>query len=775
MIAEIIIDIQNKQVNRSFDYLIPSYLDGIVLIGSRVIVPFGKLKRTGYVINIKETTEYKNNIKEIIDVIDIKRVLNEEFIGLAKYIAENNFSFYATALDAMIPTALKIKYQKIVKLNNYELLNDACKELFKKRKELVFDNLDNDKQKLIFEEIKNNNVIIETKVKCHKDKEITMLHLLDEAITPSSKKGKELLNFLIELQSDIELSVIINDMGFSKSTVDTLAKLGIISLYKKEYKEETEVINIPDKIVNLTLKQKEIFNEMKYDSNNTYLLHGVTGSGKTELYMRWIDEVLKNNKKAIMLVPEISLTPQITSVLQGRFKNNISILHSRLTIYEKYEAWKKIINNEVNIVIGARSAIFAPIDNLGIIIIDECHEGSYYQQNNPKYSAIEIAKLRSKYHNCPLVLGSATPNINDYYYAINNDYKLLELPERSNGKKLPDIEVIDLRNELLSGNRSVLSKRLQEELIKTYNKKEQSILFINRRGYSSFVMCRSCGATIKCPHCDVSLTFHATTNSLKCHYCGYTTPNVSRCKECGSDKIRFVGSGTEKIIEAVNTLIPGAKLLRMDMDTTKKIEDYEGIYQSFKNHEADVLIGTQMLTKGLDFENVTLVGIVNADLALYYPKYDSTMIAFNLIEQVSGRAGRASKDGKVILQTYNPDHYVIRCAKKHDYNSFFNEEIKRRKLQLLPPFSSIIEILISSENKELCKKEANHIKDSLLSVSISSLILGPVEAPMFKRRDKYYYQIQIQAVEDSVIEKIKYIYPLYQNNKDIELSITREE
>ncbi len=775
MIAEIIIDIQNKQVNRSFDYLIPSYLEGIILIGSRVLVPFGKLKRTGYVINIKETTEYKNNLKEIIDVIDIKRVLNEEFIELAKYIAENNFSFYATALDAMIPTVLKIKYQKLVRPINFDLLSDKAKDIFKRRMDIIFDNLDDEKQKIVYEEIKKNNVEIETQVKCHKDKEITMIHLLDETISASSKRGKELLTFLIELQSDIELSVIINDMGFSKSVVDTLAKLGIISLYKKEFKENPEKINITDKVVKLTSKQKEVFNEMKYDSFNTYLLHGVTGSGKTELYMRWIDEVLKNNKKAIMLVPEISLTPQITSILQGRFKNNISILHSRLSIYEKYNAWKKIINNEVKIVIGARSAIFAPIDNLGIVIIDECHEGSYYQQNNPKYNAIEIAKLRSKYHNCPLVLGSATPNINDYYYAINNDYKLLELPERSNGKKLPEIEVIDLRNELLTGNKSVLSKKLQDELINTYNKKEQSILFLNRRGYSSFVMCRSCGSTVRCPHCDVSLTFHASSNSLKCHYCGFSTPNVSRCKECGSDKIRFVGSGTEKIIETVKTLIPGARLLRMDMDTTKKIEDYEAIYQSFKNHEADILIGTQMLTKGLDFDNVTLVGIINADLALYYPKYDSTMVAYNLIEQVSGRAGRAKSDGKVILQTYNPQHYVIRCAKNHDYNSFFNEEIKRRKIQHLPPFSSLIEILVSSENRELCKIEANHIKDNLKSVSKASLILGPVEAPMFKRRDKYYYQIQIQAVEDSVIEKIKYIYPLYQNHKDIEISITREE
>lgn len=774
MIAEIIIDIQNKQVNRSFDYSIPEYLENIIMVGSRVIVPFGSQKRTGFVIKLKESTKYKNNLKEITDIVDVQRVLNEEFIELAKYISENNFSFYATALETMIPTALKIKYQKVVSPINFDLMSDEAKALFK-RHELILDNLDLDKQKLIYNEIKKNNVVVDTKIKVKKDKEITMIHLLDDTIEPSSRRGLELLNFLIEANTDMEVSIIINDMGFSKSVIDTLAKQGIISLYKKEVKPEVELPIVQDKVVNLTESQQNVFDRLKFDSYRTYLLHGVTGSGKTELYMRWIDETLKNNKSAIMLVPEISLTPQITSVLYARFKKNIAILHSRLSIYEKYNTWKRIINHEANIVIGARSAIFAPMENLGIIIIDECHESSYNQQNNPKYSAIEIAKLRSKYHNCPLVLGSATPNVKDYYYALNNDYELLELPMRSNGKPLPSIEVVDLREELMAGNRKVLSRRLQEELIKTKNNHEQSILFLNRRGYSTFVMCRSCGATVKCPHCDVALTYHAYTSTLTCHYCGYTIPNTTRCQNCGSDKIRFVGTGTEKLIETVNLLLPDAKILRMDMDTTKKMEDYESIYNSFKNHEADILIGTQMITKGLDFDDVTLVGIVNADLALNYPRFDSTMVAYNLIEQVSGRAGRSKKEGRVILQTYNPDHYVIKYAKNHDYNSFFNEELKRRKMQMLPPFSSLIEVVISSLDIKKCRNESNHIANILRSEAKESLILGPVEAPMFKKRDRYYYQIQIQAVEDSIIEKLKYIYPLYQNNKDIEISISREE
>lgn len=773
MIASVIVDIKNKQVNRSFDYLIPSYLTNIVSIGCRVIVSFGRMRRTGFVIDIKETTEFNNKLKEIEDIVDIKKVLNEEFVELAKYIATNNFTFYATALDAMIPAALKIKYQHVITPININDLSDDVKKIFTK-KEIILDNLDKEKQKLVYQEIKNNNILVDTKVKVKKEKQQSFVHLLDDVTPPKSRKGKELVDFLIELNEDIELSIVTNDMGFSKSVVDTLLKNGIISIYKRDIEIKDEIEETYDKKVTLNEEQTIVFNKLEYNHYKTYLLHGVTGSGKTEVYMRWIDEVIKLGKSAIMLVPEISLTPQITSIFISRFKQNIAILHSRLSMNEKYNTWKKIINHEVNIIIGARSAIFAPVKDLGLIIIDECHESSYKQQNNPKYDSIDIAKKRAIYHDCPLVLGSATPDIKDYYYAINHDYELLCLPNRSNGKKLPEIEVVDLKAELKNGNKTVLSKRLQEELIKTKKNNEQSILFLNRRGYSTFVMCRNCGTTIKCPHCDVSLTYHSYTNTLKCHYCGFVMSNTSKCRECGSDKIRYVGSGTEKLVEAINVLLPDAKVLQMDMDTTKKIEDYERIYKDFKENKADVLIGTQMITKGLDFENVTLVGIVNADLALYYPKYDSPMIAFNLIEQVSGRAGRSLKEGKVILQTYNPEHYVIKYATKHDYNSFFSYEIKRRQLQMLPPFSSLIEISISSKDKNKCKSEADLISFNLRQVAKKSIILGPVESNIFKKNDYYYYQIQIQAVEDSVVDKINYLYPLYQNNKDIEISISRE-
>ena len=774
MIAKVIVDVLNKQVNRSFDYLVPQHLEEIISIGYRVYVPFGTSKRVGFVIDISNETLYKKKLKPIIELIDIYPVLNAEFVNLAKYIADNNFSFYATALQQMVPAALKIKYKKYAKVVNYEGLSIQAKEIFKKR-EILIEGFDNDKQKILYSEVKNKNVVLLTKIKKRKDEnEIDIVSLNEQLLDRYSKKENELISYLKEIGGRVELEVLINDMGYSKPFIRSLETKKIISIFKeKKFQPVDEKISTSNSKIVLNDEQQKAFSSVVYDKFNTYLLHGVTGSGKTEVYMCWIEQVLKTNKTAILLVPEISLTPQITSILKQRFLDDIAIFHSRLTMVEKFNEWNKVYNNQTKIVVGARSAIFAPLKNLGIIIVDECHESSYIQQNNPKYSAIEIAKLRCQYNNCPLILGSATPNVCDYYYATNGEYELLTIAHRANGRKLPESIVVDMTSEFKNQNRSVFSKLLQKELISCYQRKEQSILFLNRRGYSSFVMCRNCGETIKCPHCDISLTYHHHSQTLKCHYCGYTTKNVLRCSNCGSDKIRYVGSGTEKIVDEVNKLLPEAKVLRLDLDTTTNSNFYEEAFNIFKNHQADILVGTQMITKGLDFSDVTLVGVVNADLALSYPTYDATMTCYNLIEQVSGRAGRREKDGKVIIQTYNPHHYVIECVKRHDYEAFYNYEIKKRKMMLLPPYSTIIEIIVSSLDANKAYNEATTIANNLRSVAKSSIVLGPTEALIFKKRDYYRFQIQIQAVEDSVLDKIRYIYPLYQNNKDVDLSITR--
>lgn len=772
MIASVIIDIKNKQVNKSFDYNIPNNLLGVVKLGARVRVNFANKIRVAFVIEIKEETDYSKNLKDIEDVIDINPIINEEGIEIAKYISNNNFTFMISSLENLIPRAFKIKYQTIVtKLID----NDLTKSLFGNKKELIFDNMNDDKKNLCYQLLKDNSISFDTRFKQIKeDPYEVMIHLVDDSISCPSKKSSSLLDYLSEINQDIEEKLLIADSGYSKAVIDTLESIGAISKYKKEIIESNEDEYIKEyKKVPLNQYQKNAIEAIKMDKYDTYLIHGVTGSGKTNVYMELIEDARCNNKSSIMLVPEISLTPQITDLFKSRFKNRIAILHSRLSIKEKYNEWKRILAQEVDIVIGARSAIFAPLKNLGCIIVDEEHESTYKQENNPKYSAIDIARLRAKKYDCPLVLGSATPDVSDYFKACEGEYKLIEMPFRANMKPFPESEIVDMRQELKNGNKSVFSLKLKNAIIENYNNHNQTILFINRRGHSSFVMCRSCGEVVKCPHCDVSLTFHKRTNTLKCHYCGYEIPNPVNCPKCGSEKIRYLGTGTEKVMEELTNILPDARCYRMDMDTTKKMEDYEAMYQGFKAHDYDILVGTKMITKGLDFPLVTLVGIINADLALNYPLYNASSEAFNLIMQVSGRGGRAEKDGRTIIQTYNPNHFVIEASKINDYDHFYKNEIKYRRIQHMPPFSEALMITISSFDANLAYEEAKIIATNLKKASIESKILGPVEADIFKKNDIFYFKIQVLAYEDSVLDMVKYLYPKYQSDKNVTLDIER--
>ena len=771
MIAAVVVDVAAKQVNRSFDYLVPAHLEKIIAVGYRVRVVFGNRVVMGFVIELKNTTSFKKTLKPISDIVDVYPVLNQEFIDIAKFIASNNFSYYATALQTMIPSALKIKYQKVARAESipFELTN-----IFNGRKEIIIDNRTLEEQKLIYDAFDKGLILLDTKFKkVRNEKTIEYVYVLNEDIVPNSIQGKRLLEYMLEINEPTPINYIIEDSGYSKNVIKTLIDRGVLGTFKKELLKQQEIIVTSNEDVPFTVEQEKCYKELKQSQYNTYLLHGVTGSGKTLVYMKWIEDVLRNGKQAIMLVPEISLTPQITAVFKNRFGNDVEILHSRLTISEKYNAWKNILNGNVKIVIGARSAIFAPLNNLGIIIIDEEHEASYIQDNNPKYNALEIASLRAKTHSCPLVLGSATPNVCDYYKALNGEYILLSMPNRVNNKKLPSKTIVDMANELKSGNRSVFSGVLKNKLLDTFKKNEQSILFLNRRGYSSFVMCRSCGEVIECPHCAVSLTYHANSNLLKCHHCGFFRPNVTACPKCNSSKIRFVGSGTEKVMEEIKNLLPEAKVLRVDLDTTSKVSDYEEVFNKFKNHEADVLVGTQMIAKGLDFADVTLVGVVNADLALHYPSYDANMTAYNLIEQVSGRAGRGEKSGEVVIQTYKPNHFVLKTSYNNNYQDFFNQEIAYRRINNMPPFSNVVEIAVHSKNASFAYEEAKNIIYNLKLVAVDSEILGPAEGIPFKINDVYKFTIQVKVLEEQVIDKIKEIYPIYQNNRDIDLKISR--
>lgn len=773
--ADIILDITNSQLNKTFEYKIPASLDNVLEVGHRVKVPFGRKKLLGFVVNIKnESTIDTTKIKEIDELLDIKPVLNEEFIDLAKYLSNKYYSFMISNLKNMIPEALRVKYQNKAHVINRNLLDDDIKELFKNDLYLI---KVNDPYLSKIKKNVNNGALELLADFSNKgsEKEVSMVRLIDENITYKSSKASELINYLKELNEDVELSLLTVDMGFSRSVIDTLYKHQNIDIYKDSVYREPKILELKDKKVNLNESQEEAYLSIKkyFNTFKTTLIHGVTGSGKTEIYLKLIEDVINEGKEAIMLVPEISLTPQMNARFKARFKDKVAVLHSRLSMGEKYDEWRRILNGSAKICIGARSAIFAPFKNLGIIIVDESHEKSYIQDTNPKYDAIDVAKYRAEYHNIPLILGSATPRVDTYYRAINGEYELINLSKRANNKSLPPTKIIDMRQEIKSGNKSIFSSDLKEALIKRYEKGEQSILFLNKRGFSSFVMCRGCGYTINCPNCSTSLTYHKNSLRLKCHYCGYEMIPPKVCPKCGSSYIRYVGGGTEKIVEEVEKILPGVKVIRVDTDTTRKKGSFESMFDSFRKEEADVMVGTQIVAKGLDFAKVTLVGVINADLSLKLPFYDSQEITYDLLEQVSGRAGRAELSGEVIIQTYNPDNFVIKCAKNHDYKSFYDLEIKERKMTNNPPFSTRVEIKVSSKIQNNAFIEANKIIKLIKSKTKESKIFGPSEDFMFKLNEEFRYLITIMFHTDEVSEILRELNNMYQDSKNIKIDIKR--
>ena len=642
MIIGVLVELSNKNIDRVFDYSVPSNLRDKIKLGIRVKVPFGFMELEGFIVEIKNGSSIE--VKDILGVVDEDIVLNEELLELGKRMQENTLSTLISCYQVMLPKALKAKNGRVInkKLDTYYYLND---------------NVDYSK------------------------------------LTP---KQMEIVNLCLEKKKVIRKELV----DISSSSLNTLIKKNIlveekIDHYRVSYNEKIE----PKK--ELTTDQKRLVNEV-LSSNETYpyLLYGVTGSGKTEVYMELIEDALKKGKTSIVLVPEISLTPQMVLRFQKRFGDNIAAIHSALSDGEKYDEWRRIVKKEAKIVIGARSAIFAPLDNIGMIIVDEEHSDSYKQDDsNPRYNAKEIAIIRAKYHNCSVIFGSATPSLEAFARAKKGVFKLLELPNRINGKKLPSIKIIDM-NEMMKKTRGHFSLDLLDAVRERIERGEQVILLLNRRGYSSFVTCKNCGYTFKCPNCDITLTYHKTSNTLRCHYCGYGTKVYKICPECKEESINDLGVGTEKIEEELNKLFPDSKILRMDFDTTSRKGMHEKMIRAFKNHEYDILLGTQIVSKGLDFDNVTLVGVINADTSLNIPDFRSSENTFSLLAQVAGRAGRSDKEGQVIIQTFNPDHYAIQYTKNHDYIGFYNKEMFIRRELKYPPFYYICYIRISGKDRE---------------------------------------------------------------------------
>ncbi len=774
MIASVLVDVVAKEVDQTYDYLVPKELENIIEVGQRVKVSFGPRLIMGYVLNFKEKSDY-HKLKKIIKILDIIPSLTKELITLGEKLSVSNTSPLVTIYQAMLPAALKSKYKKKLVVVDSTLLSIDLALKFNKNSEVVFDDSLILYLKEIKENIKSGNLKIKYEIRqANREKYLKKIKLLNKAIQVRGAKQQAVIKYLIK-HNDVYKRDLIHDLSIAPSTLKSLIEKKAIKEYSIEtYRSVDSIYGVTKKNIILNSEQVRVYDEIHKDIEKykVFLLHGVTGSGKTEIYLNIIEDILKLGKEAIMLVPEISLTPMMVSRFKGRFGDNVALLHSALSIGEKYDEWRKIRRKEVNVVVGARSAIFAPFTNLGIIIIDEEHTDSYKQDSLPMYHAKDVALIRAKYYNIPLLLGSATPSVESYYKAINGEYKLLEMKYRANKARMPEVYIEDMRYEFQSGNRSIFSNKLDELIKDRLKKKEQIILLLNRRGHSTFVMCRSCGEVIMCPNCDISLTYHEKTDSLKCHYCGHDEPNPTKCPHCGSSYIRYMGIGTERVEKFVHERYPTAKIIRMDGDTTNFKGAHEKLLYEFEHH-SDILLGTQMIAKGLDFPKVSLVGVLAADMSLSLPDYKAIEKTFQLLTQVSGRAGRRDILGEVVIQTYNPDHYAITYAKNHDYHAFYETEMKIRKIAGYTPFNKLVQLIISDRDVRKVLKIGTKIVMKLRKeLEKDIIILGPV-LPKIARINNYYRaQIIIKYKTSNVINDVlKQIY--YDYNLELAISIDK--
>ena len=719
MYIEVLTQISAKAVDQYYTYKVPKSMEEKIKVGIRVKIPFGKMTLEGFVMGITNDVNYdKDKIKEIIDVTDDNPVLNEEMLLLGKYMSKKLLCSLVSCYQVMLPKALKAEINSNIK-------------------------------------IKYNKYLRRTKT----------IEEIDNYIKTCKYEGQ--INLLCILK---EKDILITRMN---STINTIIKKGLAEIYLEEEKRYSYIGNTHYKKVELNIEQRKAADSIisSFDTSNTFLLYGVTGSGKTEVYMSVIEETLNKGKEAIMLVPEISLTPQVVGKFISRFGNIISVLHSRLSDTERYDEYRKITSGESKIVIGTRSAVFVPFNNIGVIIIDEEHTSSYKQENNPRYNAKDIAILRGRYHKCPVVLGSATPSLESFARAGNKIYKLLVLSKRPSNSVLPSIQIIDMKEEVKKGE-FLLSEVLKGKINEKLERNEQIILLLNRRGYSSIISCKECGYTEKCPKCDITYTYHKTSNNLKCHYCGTSKPLIDKCPKCGSTNIKDYGLGTEKLEEELNKKFK-ARVVRMDVDTTSKKGEHQKIIDDFGEHKYDILIGTQMIAKGLDFPLVTLVGVISVDSSLMAPDFRASENTFQLLSQVAGRAGRSENRGEVIIQTYNPDHYSIRLAKEHNYLAFYKEEMGIRKMLKYPPYYYLTLVNISSKEYELGFKESNKIGSYLRNkLSGNTIILGPSMASIFKVNNVYHYQIIIKyQKDDNLIDTLTFIINMYKTNTKIDVEI----
>ena len=786
-IAKVIVDVPLMQTDKPFSYKIPEALLPVITAGSRVHVPFGKGNRLlqGFVVSVDSGSA--QHLKTIIDVLDVEPVLNQEQLELADQMRKTVFSYKISILKSMIPNLLNSNYDRLLKPKK-GLSQEEKALIFAGKKQINFSQLNQEIQTKSLSLIQAGKIDIEylakdrKTIKTQKCYDVNLEKLSHLLINKRAKKRQELKDYLANHPQSGPLSDLYR--LFSREVVHYFIKEAVLNISQVEVNRTQSYFEniIQSDFLDLNPEQQTAVEQITAaigSSNKPYLLEGITGSGKTEVYLHVIDQTLKLGKTAIVLVPEISLTPQMTSRFISRFGSQVAIMHSGLSDGEKFDEWRKMKSNQAKVVVGARSAIFSPLKNIGAIIIDEEHEATYKQESSPRYHAREVALLRAQYHQAVLVLGSATPSIESRARASRGVYNFLQLSQRANPQAhIPKVEIVDFRDYIgqqkVSNLTPVLLDKIKDRLIK----KEQVVLMLNRRGYSSFIMCRDCGYVDNCPNCDISLTLHMDTKTMNCHYCGFLKGIPYVCPNCQSRQIRYYGTGTQKAYDELKQVLPEARILRMDVDTTKRKGAHEKVLTKFGRHEADILLGTQMIAKGLDFPNVTLVGVLNADTSLNLPDFRSSERTFQLLTQVAGRAGRANKPGEVLIQTYNPNHYAIQLAKEQDYEAFYRYEMRIRKALSYPPYYFTVGLTLShKDEQEVIKKSYEIVTLIKEGLTDKIKILGPTPKPVARTHNLYHYQIIIKyRFEDQLEIVLNHILDLTQakENKKLRLIIDYE-
>lgn len=806
--AKVIVRNNSIHTDNLFTYEIPDFFSENICIGHRILVPFGMYNKPleAFVFDIVDFIDENIKTKKILDLLDEEPIFNKDDINLIIWMKNKYLCTYIDCINLLYPKGYKLNNFKVIKLKDEDYKSTN------KNENKILEILKNNKGKIKFEKIKkipnannliykmqkNNIVELKWEYKDHKnEKKVYSISLIEDIVDIDDyininkirlgNKQKEIIEFLKE-KKEVDLNEVLENSKITRQSINKLKEKNLIRIEEVDfYRSPEQIYSIEHKEINLNEEQSKVvstINSEMFDENKKpYMIHGVTGSGKTEVYMAIIENALSQGLDGLVLVPEISLTPQTISRFKNKFGDIVGVFHSQLSEGEKHDVYKQVKEGKIRILIGARSALFTPFTSLGVIIIDEFHESAYKSDKNPKFSAIEVAKFIAKKRDISLVLGSATPSIEEYYKAVNGEYKLLEINKRANRKPMPKIEVADMKEELMVGNKSIFSTKLKSEIELAIKNNSQVMLFLNRRGYSNFVSCRKCGYVFTCENCDISLTYHKKSNTGKCHYCGYEKEIPSECPECKSKYIKPFGIGTQKIEEEIKTIFPNLRVLRLDKDTTSRKGSFDRILNSFKNKEADILIGTQMLSKGLDFDNVTLVGILSADMILKFPDFRSSEMTFQLITQVAGRAGRADKDGKVVLQTYDTDHYAIKRAINYDFKGFYEDEIKIRKLFDYAPFNNMVSVVLSGKDNKLVEINSKKMYDSLVyllrerGINDLSFILGPNQCSIGKINQNYRWQILFkdEDIEINLLKGIiKYICITKREivfDKDINISI----